>query len=129
MDCPAKTVAGPSANTETGKTDKTAKTEKTGRTVDSYRTPTRILLPKLLVSRDGWKRKAGERKVKLKAATIKIRDLEASRQDWREQAQKGQGETEQLREQLQETRRQLEEAQAEVARLGDGAKKNSTASR
>jgi len=45
-----------------------------------FQTPPRILIPKLVASRDGWKSKAGARKKALKAAQIRIRDLEASRQ-------------------------------------------------
>jgi len=91
--------------------------------INSFRTPTRILLPKLLVSRDGWKGKAAERKRKLKAAEIKNRDLEASRQLWKERAAESQRECAQLREQLRLSQQQLDEAQAEVARLRDDEKK------
>ena len=52
----------------------------------TFRTPARILIPKLAASRDGWKTKAGERKRRLKAARIRIRDLENSRARWRERA-------------------------------------------
>jgi len=92
-------------------------------TIKSYRTPTRILLPKLLVSRDGWKAKATKRKAKLKAASIKNRDLETSRQLWKERAAQSQRECDQLREQLRLAQQQLEEAQAEIARLREDAKK------
>lgn len=52
----------------------------------AFRTPPRILIPKLVKSRDGWKTKANERKKRLKAARIRNRDLEASRKVWRERA-------------------------------------------
>jgi hypothetical protein len=55
-------------------------------TTPAFRTPTRILIPKLVKSRDGWKTKAQERKKRLKAARIRNRDLEASRAAWRERA-------------------------------------------
>jgi chromosome segregation ATPase len=98
-------------------------------TINAFRTPTRILLPKLLVSRDGWKVKATERKRKLKAAQIKNRDLETSRQLWKERGTAAQAECVQLREQLCLLRQQLDDAQAEVARLRDEAKKKSLPAR
>ena len=51
-----------------------------------FQTPPRILIPKLVKSRDGWKQKANARKRKLKAAKVRVRDLEASRDSWRERA-------------------------------------------
>jgi hypothetical protein len=56
-------------------------------TTRTFQTPTRILIPKLLKSRDGWKAKATERKKRLKAARIRNRDLEASRKVWRQRAE------------------------------------------
>jgi chromosome segregation ATPase len=53
----------------------------------TFQTPTRILIPKLLKSRDGWKLKANQRKRLLKSAKVRIRDLEASRNLWRERAE------------------------------------------
>ena len=81
---------------------------------EKYRTPTRILLPKLLKSRDDWKAKSDARKVKLKAAQIKIRDLTVSRDLWRERAEQPQPETRQLQEQLQQALRERDEARAEL---------------
>lgn len=92
-------------------------------TINAFRTPHRILLPKLLVSRDGWKAKATERKGKLKAAQIKNRDLECSRELWKERAAAAEREGVQLREQLRLLQQQLDDAQAEVSRLQDDAKK------
>ena len=56
-------------------------------TVSTFQTPTRILIPKLVKSRDGWKAKATERKKRLNAARIRNRDLEASRKTWRQRAE------------------------------------------
>jgi hypothetical protein len=56
-------------------------------TVPTFQTPARILIPKLVKSRDGWKAKATERKKRLKAARIRNRDLEASRKVWRQRAE------------------------------------------
>ena len=60
----------------------------------AFRTPPRILIPKLVASRDGWKTKAGERKRRLKAARIRIRDLQASRDGWQGLVVDGQTSTE-----------------------------------
>ncbi len=48
-----------------------------------FRTPVRILLPKLLHSRDQWKRKCHARRRQNKALQITVRDLTASRDAWR----------------------------------------------
>jgi hypothetical protein len=95
-------------------------------TIKSFRTPTRILLPKLLVSRDGWKAKAAERKGKLKAAQIKNRDLEASRQLWKERSADAERRGTELREQVRLLQQQFADAQSEIARLRDEAKKKSS---
>jgi len=92
---------------------------------ERYRTPTRILLPKLLKSRDDWKAKSDARKVKLKAAQIKIRDLTASREFWRQRAEQSPTQTLQLQEQLQQALRERDEARAEAEEL----KKNSASAR
>jgi chromosome segregation ATPase len=73
-----------------------------------FQTPARILIPKLVASREGWKTKAGERKRRLQGARIRIRDLEASRELWRERAQAAER-------QVAERKVQLEQAQAELA--------------
>jgi hypothetical protein len=52
----------------------------------SFLTPPRILVPKLVGSRDGWKAKATDRKKRLKVAHIRVRDLENSREGWRQKA-------------------------------------------
>src|SRR5882672_1541178 len=62
---------------------------------ENFRTPVRILLPKLLKSRNDWKAKSDRRKAQVKAAKIKIRDCSASRDMWRQRT-----------EQLQEENRQ-----------------------
>lgn len=51
-----------------------------------FQTPPRILIPKLVKSRDGWKLKANARKRKLKTMSVRVRDLEVSRDLWRERA-------------------------------------------
>lgn len=82
----------------------------------TFRTPPRILIPKLVGSRDGWKAKAAERKKKLKAARIRVRDLENSRADGRQKNSDAQ-----LR--IAELERQLAQAQQDAATLRDELKK------
>lgn len=98
-----------------------------GATLDrsTFRTPTRILIPKLVVSRDGWKKKAGERKKRLKAARIRVRDLEASRDRWRQRAE----EAERTVAALSQTQQMLAEAQAEAERLREELKKKARPNR
>jgi hypothetical protein len=86
----------------------------------AFRTPPRILIPKLVASRDGWKRKAGERKRRLKAARIRIRDLEASRDHWRERVIAAEHRAGEQRRQLEQ---ELAAARAEADMLRDELKK------
>ena len=65
-----------------------------------FRTPARILIPKLIRSREGWKEKSGERRKCLKAAKIRVRDLEASREQWRQRAEQAERELATLRGEL-----------------------------
>ena len=96
-----------------------------GATLDrrTFQTPARILIPKLVASRDGWKGKAGERKRRLKTARIRIRDLEASRQRWHDRADQAERTTDELRQQLEQTQQVLAAAQAEADRLRDALEK------
>jgi hypothetical protein len=81
-----------------------------------FLTPPRILIPKLVASRDGWKDKAGQRKRRLKAAQVRIRDLEVSRDRWQERATAAEA-------QVSELRRQQEQAQATAAQRRDAVEK------
>ena len=94
-----------------------------GATLDpaAFRTPQRILVPKLLTSRAGWKRKAGDRKRKLKAARIRCRDLEASRDRWRARAEVAEGQAAEL----DQARQELAAAQAAADSLRAELKKKS----
>jgi chromosome segregation ATPase len=92
----------------------------------TFQTPARILIPKLVASRDGWKRKAGERKRRLKAARIRIRDLEASRDRWCERASAAEREVRELRQQREQTQQALAAANAGADRLRDDLKKKWT---
>ena len=82
----------------------------------TFSTPVRILLPKLLKSRDDWKAKSHQRKAQLKSAKIKIRDLSVSRDMWRDR-------TEQLQERLERAEHELEATQTALTQLEDAQKK------
>ena len=90
---------------------------------ETFRTPVRILLPKLLESRNGWKAKSHRRKAELKAAKIKIRDCSASRDRWRQQTEQLEDETRQLRERAEQAERELEKTRAALRQLEDAQKK------
>ena len=62
----------------------------------SFQTPARILIPKLVKSRDAWKAKATQRKAQRKALEIRIRDLETSRDLHRQKAEQLQQQLAQL---------------------------------
>jgi chromosome segregation ATPase len=96
-----------------------------GTTLDhsTFRTPARILIPKLVVSRDGWKKKAGDRKKRLKATRIRVRDLGTSRDRWRQRAEAAERNVAELREQLNQTQQKLVEGQAEAECLREDLKK------
>ncbi len=90
-------------------------------TPPTFRTPARILIPKLAQSRDGWKAKAQERKKRLKAARIRNRDLEASRKVWRQRAETAE---EQVAVWQQQHAQELAALRAENERLREELKKN-----
>jgi len=83
----------------------------------------RILLPKILRSRNGWKAKSDRRKAELKAAKIKIRDCSASRDRWRQRTEQLEEEARQLRERAELAECELEKTQAVLAQLEDAQKK------
>lgn len=90
----------------------------------AFRTPPRILIPKLVAGRDGWKRKAGDRKRRLKAARIRICDLEASRGCWRARTDAAEREAGELRRELAQAQQALAAANAEAERWRDESKKS-----
>jgi chromosome segregation ATPase len=90
---------------------------------ETFSTPIRILLPKLLKSRNDWKAKAHKGKAELKAANINIRDLSASRAMWRERAEQFQEENRQLRERLERAERERDATRAALRELEDAKKK------
>ena len=80
-----------------------------------FRTPLRILVPKLLKSRDDWKAKSDARKAQLKSAKITLRDLRASRELWRGRAADAQAAAVELRAQLARAEHDRDAAQAALA--------------
>jgi len=70
----------------------------------NFRTPPRILIPKLVRSRDAWKAKATSRKNQRKALEIRVRDLQVSRDHHRQRAELLQTNVEQLQRQLADLR-------------------------
>jgi hypothetical protein len=91
--------------------------------IETFRTPVRILLPKLLKSRDGWKAKSHQRKAKLKSANIKIRDLSASRDKWRQRTEQLEEESSQFQERLERAERELEQARTALTQFEEAKKK------
>ena len=90
-----------------------------------FQTPPRILIPKLVKSRDGWKSKASQRKQKLKAAKVRVRDLEASRDAWRTRAEAAERESRTMKTAAARMDQALAAAQAEAEQLRDDLKKTS----
>jgi selenocysteine-specific translation elongation factor len=90
----------------------------------SFRTPPRILIPKLVKSRDKWKAKAGRRKRELKKAQIRSRDLSLSRQRWKERALAAEKQVQDLQQQRDQAQGHLEQARADIAQLQEEGKKN-----
>jgi hypothetical protein len=91
----------------------------------TFRSPPRILIPKLVHSRDRWKEKAADRKRQLKQAQIRSRDLALSRQCWKERALNAEQQIQSLRQNLAQAHHHLEQARAEVAHLQEEGKKRS----
>jgi hypothetical protein len=93
-------------------------------TTREFQTPPRILIPKLLRSRDGWKAKAAQRKAQRKALQIRVRDLSLSRERHRRRVG-------QLQQQLDQQRLQLEHSEQQrlhlQARLDAGPQKKTPA--
>ncbi len=85
----------------------------------TFQTPPRILIPKLVKSRDAWKAKATARKAERKALEIRVRDLEASRNHHRQHA-------EQLRQRVRELEQQLAAASGPAPAPPPAPQKNST---
>jgi len=89
-----------------------------------FRTPPRILIPKLVRSRDQWKAKATTRKRQYRKEKVHSRDLELSRQRWKERALDAEQKLQELQQQLLHAAADLTEACAHLAQLQDDAQKN-----
>jgi chromosome segregation ATPase len=89
----------------------------------TFSTPVRILLPKLLKSRDDWKAKSHQRKAKLKSAEVKIRDLSASRARWRQRTEQLQEENRELQERVERAERERDATRTVLTQLEDAKKK------
>ena len=83
-------------------------------TTITFQTPPRILIPKLLRSRDAWKIKATQRKAERKALQIRVRDLAASRARHRSRADELQLRLDQLQLQHDHACRQRDQLQARL---------------
>src|ERR1700688_2793449 len=83
----------------------------------ALRTPPRILIPKLVRSRDAWKDKATRRKAHNKTLHIRVRDLTASRLRHRQRADRLAQQLDSLRLRLEHTQQQLHQAQHQLASL------------
>ena len=81
-------------------------------TTISFQTPPRILIPKLVRSRDAWKLKATQRKAQRKALQIRVRDLIASRARHRVRADDLQLRLDHLQLQHDHARQRLDQLQA-----------------
>lgn len=90
----------------------------------AFRTPPRIIIPKLARSRDQWKAKATTRKHQYRKEKIYSRDLESSRARWKERALDAEQKLQELQQQLQRAATDLAETRSQRAQLQDDAKKN-----
>lgn len=90
----------------------------------SFTSPARVLIPKLVESRDNWKAKASQRKRDLKKAEIRNRDLNLSRTRWKERAEQAEQALLAAQQQLQQVQRQLEQTRDELNLLQQQEEKN-----
>jgi hypothetical protein len=92
--------------------------------VTDFLTPPRILIPKLVRSRDQWKAKATARKRQFHKERIRSRDLSLSRQRWKERARVAEQQLQQLRLQLQQTEVDLAQARSLIPPAQTDGEKN-----
>jgi hypothetical protein len=91
-------------------------------TTRQFQTPPRILIAKLVRSRDGWKAKAVQRKAQRKTLQVRVRDLCLSRDRHRRRADLLQQQLDQRQLQLDHTEQQRVQLQARL----DAAPKKET---
>jgi septal ring factor EnvC (AmiA/AmiB activator) len=89
----------------------------------SFRSPPRILIPKLVQSRDQWKAKANQRNRDLKKAQVRNRDLEGSRARWRARALEAEQQLLTLQQQLRQVQSALEQSHSELMQLQEQGEK------
>jgi hypothetical protein len=89
---------------------------------NDFRTPPRILIPKLARSRDQWKAKATARKNQYRKEKIHSRDLQHSRARWKERALDAERKLQELQQQLQHADTDLAQARSQLAQLPDSKK-------
>jgi chromosome segregation ATPase len=77
-------------------------------TAADFLTPPRILIPKLLRSRDAWKAKATQRKAQRKVLQIRVRDLTASRDRHRQRVDHLQQQVDALQQQVDHLQQQVD---------------------
>ena len=90
----------------------------------NFRTPPRILIPKLAISRDKWKVKATNRKHRLHKEKIHSRDLSHSRKRWKDRALAAELKVQEFQLQLERSQADLVQAHSEIAQLQYDSKKN-----
>ena len=93
-------------------------------TSSDFLTPPRILIPKLVSSRDKWKVKATTRKRLLHKEKIHSRDLSLSRRRWKDRALEAEQKLLEAQQQVQRCQADLAEAHSRIAQLQDESKKN-----
>jgi predicted nucleic acid-binding Zn-ribbon protein len=91
--------------------------------IPTFQTPARILVPKLVKSRAGWKTKANQRKKRLKTARIRIRDLEISRDKWKDRTRAAESQVAELKKELEQAKQERAGERTENDRLRDELKK------
>ncbi len=91
---------------------------------NNFRTPPRILIPKLVRSRDQWKVKATARKRQYRKEKIHSRDLSISRQRWKERALAAEQKLQEHQQLLGRLEAELAEARSQSTQLQDDAQKN-----
>ena len=89
-----------------------------------FLTPPRILIPKLVRSRDQWKAKATARKRQFHKERIRSRDLALSRRRWKERALAAEQQLQQLRLQLPQTEADLAGARSQIPPTHPDGEKN-----
>ena len=77
-----------------------------------FRTPLRILLPKILAHRDGGKAESDARKAHRTAANVTLRDLRISRDYWRRRTAQAEAATAELRDRRTQAERDRDAARA-----------------